>query len=257
MCQVYECRYGWVVWGEGDALLDFDFEPNRPAWSKKLAVFDLETTGLDLQTSRIVTAAVAVLNANGEPIEVHEWLVNPGIEIPEAAANVHGITTEMAKANGVEPSGAIAEIIEHLRRLGGEMALVAFNAPYDFTILQSEATRYGITPLSPVAVIDPLVLDRQMVKFRSGKGSRTLTALCRDYEVELVDAHNSTADAIAAGRLAQRQASKFPALSIEMADLHAAQVAWSDEQSLEFEKWLKQQDRPDYRAVLGWPIKIS
>jgi DNA polymerase-3 subunit epsilon len=183
--------------------------------------------------------------------------VNPGIEIPEAAANVHGITTEMAKANGVEPSGAIAEIIEHLRRLGGEMALVAFNAPYDFTILHSEATRYGIAPLSPVAVIDPLVLDRQMVKFRSGKGSRTLTALCRDYEVELVDAHNSTADAIAAGRLAQRQASKFPALSIEISDLHAAQVAWSDEQSLEFEKWLKQQDRPDYRAVLGWPIKIS
>jgi DNA polymerase-3 subunit epsilon len=84
-------------------LLDFDFEPNRPAWSKTLAVFDLETTGLDLQTSRIVTAAVAVLNANGEAVEVHEWLVNPGIEIPEAAANVHGITTEMAQANGVEP----------------------------------------------------------------------------------------------------------------------------------------------------------
>jgi hypothetical protein len=40
-----------------------------------------------------------------------------------------------------------------------------------------------------------------------------------------------------------------------MSELHASQVIWSDEQSLEFEKWLKQQDRPDYRAVLGWPIK--
>lgn len=236
-------------------MLDFDFEPNRPAWSKKLAVFDLETTGLDLQTSRIVTAAVAVLDANGEAIEIHEWLVNPGIEIPEAAANVHGITTEMAQANGVEPAPAIAEIVAILDKLGQEMPLVAFNAPYDFTILKSEAERYGISPLDPKAVVDPLVLDRQMVKFRSGKGSRNLTALCRDYEVELLDAHNSTADAIAAGRLAQRQASKFPQLNVEISELHASQVIWSDEQSLDFEKWFKQQDRPDYRAVLGWPIK--
>ncbi len=236
-------------------MLDFDFEPNRPAWSKRLAVFDLETTGLEHETARIVTAAVAVLNANGEAEEVHEWLVNPGIEIPEAAANVHGITTEFANANGVEPAGAVQEIIDVLARLGEEMPLVAFNAPYDFTILRFEALRYGHTPLSPRAVIDPLVLDRQLVKYRSGKGSRTLTALCRDYEVELLDAHNSTADAIAAGRLAQRQASKFPQLNVELSTLHASQITWSDEQSLEFEKWLKQQDRPDYRAVLGWPIK--
>ncbi len=236
-------------------MLDFDFEPNRPAWSKKLAVFDLETTGLDLQTSRIVTAAVAVLNANGEAVEVHEWLVNPGIDIPEAAANVHGITTEMARANGVEPAPAIAEIIAVLARLELEMPLVAFNAPYDFSILKSEALRYGLEPIEPKAVIDPLVLDRQMVKFRSGKGSRNLVALCKDYEVELLDAHNSTADAIAAGRLAQRQASKFPQLNISISELHASQVIWSDEQSLDFEKWFKQQDRPDYRAVLGWPIK--
>ncbi len=236
-------------------MLDFDFEPNRPAWSKKLAVFDLETTGLDLQTSRIVTAAVAVLNANGEAVEIHEWLVNPGIEIPEAAANVHGITPEMARANGVEPAPALAEIIDVLARLELEMPLVAFNAPYDFSILKSEALRYGLEPIEPKAVIDPLVLDRQMVKFRSGKGSRNLVALCKDYEVELLDAHNSTADAIAAGRLAQRQASKFPQLNISISELHASQVIWSDEQSLDFEKWFKQQDRPDYRAVLGWPIK--
>ena len=98
-------------------MLDFDFDPNRPAWSKQLAVFDLETTGLDLDTSRIVTAAVAVIDSNGEPTEVHEWLVNPGIEIPEAAANVHGITTDMARANGVQPGmfGPNARIIQPRR----------------------------------------------------------------------------------------------------------------------------------------------
>jgi len=236
-------------------LLDFDFDPNRPAWSKQLAVFDLETTGLDLDTSRIVTSTVAVIDSNGEPTEVHEWLVNPGIDIPEAAANVHGITTEIARANGVEPGPAISEMLEVLKRLNKSMPLVAFNAPYDFSILKSEAERYDFQPLSPLPVIDPLVLDRKLVKFRSGKGSRTLIALCRDYGVELSDAHNSTADAVAAGRLAQRQAAKFPALNVSAEELHASQAMWSDEQSLEFEAWLKQQDRPDYRAVLGWPIK--
>ena len=236
-------------------MLDFDFEPNRPAWSKQLAVFDLETTGLDLDTSPIVTATVAVIDQNGEPTQVHEWLVNPGIEIPEAASNVHGITTEMAIANGVEPSAAIAQMLEVLAQLNLSMPLVAFNAPYDFSILKSEAQRYGLSPLAPMPVIDPLVLDRKLVKFRSGKGSRTLVALCRDYGVELLDAHNATADAVAAGRLAQRQASKFAQLNVSAEELHASQATWSDEQSLEFEAWLKQQDRPDYRAVLGWPIK--
>jgi DNA polymerase-3 subunit epsilon len=161
----------------------------------------------------------------------------------------------MAIANGVEPSAATSEILEVLTQLNSLMPLVAFNAPYDFSILKSEAQRYGLTPLTPMPVIDPLVLDRKLVKFRSGKGSRTLIALCRDYGVALQDAHNSTADAVAAGRLAQRQASKFPQLNVSADELHASQVAWSDEQSLEFEAWLKQQDRPDYRAVLGWPIK--
>jgi hypothetical protein len=55
--------------------------------------------------------------------------------------------------------------------------------------------------------------------------------------------------------LAQRQASKFAQLNVSAEELHASQATWSDEQSLEFESWLKQQDRPDYRAVLGWPMK--
>ena len=235
-------------------MLDFDFDPSMPAWAKSLATFDLETTGLDLRESRIVTACVAVLNQNGEVEEVHEWLVNPGIEIPEAASNVHGVTTEMAVASGVEPGGAVAQILDALTRLSQRMPMVAFNAGYDFSILKSEALRYGHVPLNAMPVVDPLILDRQMVKFRKGK--RTLTALCPDYGVALDNAHNSTADAIAAGRLAQSQSVKFEALNVPAAELHASQVIWADEQALEFEKWMKTQNRPDFRAELGWPTKF-
>jgi len=63
-------------------LLDFDFEPEAPGWSKQVAAFDLETTGLDLKTARIVTACVVVLGPTGEVEELREWLVNPESKFP-------------------------------------------------------------------------------------------------------------------------------------------------------------------------------
>jgi DNA polymerase III subunit epsilon len=235
-------------------LLDFDFEPERPSWSKQLAVFDLETTGLDLKTSRIVSACIAVIDSNGEPTMTREWLVNPGIEIPEQAAAVHGISTQMAIEQGAAPDKSVLEMVELLLSLQKTMPLVAFNAPYDFSILHFEALRYNHEPLVPTNVIDPLVLDRKAVPRRFGK--RTLGVLCPDYGISLVDAHNSTADAIAAGRLAQAMASKFKIFEISSQELHDAQVLWSDQQSLEFAEYMKlKQNRPDFQAVLGWPIK--
>ena len=234
-------------------MLDFDFEPQTPEWAKKLAVFDLETTGLDVKTARIVTACVAVINQNGQTETVSEWLVNPGVEIPEAASRVHGVTTEVAMRDGAEPAGAVGEIVEHLRNLNKEMPLVAFNASYDFSILQSEAMRYAVEPLDPKPVIDPLVIDRKLEKFRPGKKNlATLTAI---YKVELADAHNSTADAIAAGQLAQRMAAKYPELDIDLLELHDLQAKWADEWQLSMQEFLKKQNRPDFRAELGWPIK--
>ena len=234
-------------------MLDFDFDPQMPSWAKRLAVFDLETTGLDVNTSRIVTACVAVINQNGETESVTEWLVNPGIEIPEAASRVHGVTTKVASEKGADPASSVREIIELLRSLNLEMPLVAFNASYDFSILRSEALRYSLEPLDPKPVIDPLVIDRKLERYRSGKKNlATLTAI---YKVELSDAHNSTADAVAAGQLAQRMAAKYPELDIDLGELHDLQARWADEWQLSMQEFLKKQNRPDFRAELGWPIK--
>lgn len=233
-------------------MLDFDFEPGAPSWAKRLAAFDLETTGLDLETSRVVTACIAVLDQNGETTELFEWLVDPGIEIPQAASAVHGISTEQARSEGQQAQTAIPEIVRKLAELNREMPLVAFNAAYDFSILHFEAKRYGLEPFAPKPVIDPLVLDRKLVK-RFGK--RTLSILCPDYGVKLENAHNSTADAVAAGRLAQRQAVKLPELAISAAELHELQVVWADEWALSFEKYMKEKVRPDFQADLGWPVR--
>jgi len=236
-------------------LLDFDFEPELPNWAKTLAVFDLETTGLDVATARIVTATVATLDQNGQVVELNEWLVNPGIEIPEAASNVHGVTTEVAQRDGMEPAAAVAQIVEALARHNQNMPLVAFNAPYDFSILKAEAIRYGVNALEPKPVIDPLVLDRKVDKFRKGK--RNLGVMSEHYGIKLDDAHNATADAVAAGRIAQQIARKFSELAIDVIELHDRQTRWSDEQAESFAEYLRKQNRPDYRAELGWPIKLS
>ena len=236
-------------------MLDFDFETELPAWAKFLTVFDLETTGLDVKTSRIVTATVATLNPAGEVTELREWLVNPGIEIPEAASNVHGVTTEVAQRDGLNPRTAVAEIIELLSQKNKEMPLVAFNAPYDFSILKWEAERYSISALDPNPVIDPLVIDKQVDRYRKGK--RNLGVMSEHYGIRLEDAHNSTADAVAAGKIAQHLARKFSELAIPAADLHQQQKVWSDQQSESFAEYLRKQNRPDYRAELGWPIKLT
>lgn len=235
-------------------MLDFDFEPELPLWAKRLAVFDLETTGLDVTTARIVTATVATLDQNGVVEELAEWLVNPGVDIPEAASNVHGVTTERAVAEGSDPATAVAEIIELLRLHNLQMPLVAFNAPYDFSILKAEAQRYGLSALNPKPVVDPLVLDRKADRFRKGK--RNLGVMSEHYGIKLEDAHNATADAVAAGRIAQQLARKYPELGIGAAELHELQATWSDQQAESFAEYLRKQNRPDYRAELGWPIKL-
>lgn len=236
-------------------MLDFDFEPDLPEWAKNLVAFDLETTGLELETSRIVTSSIVQLNASGEVESTWEWLINPGIEIPLEASNVHGVTTEMAIENGVAPQVAIPEIVAVLSKFFSDgIAVVAFNAPYDFTILHHEAGRNGVPALNAKSVLDPLVLDKHFVPRRSGK--RTLGALSPHYEINLENAHTSAADALAAGRIAQQIARIFrKEISNDVFELHEQQIAWSDAQDENFEQFM-QQHRPGFRARRGWPLKL-
>ena len=228
-----------------------------PSWLETIAVFDTETTGLDLREARIVTAAVGLLHSDGSiSPESKEWLADPGIPIPEQASNVHGITDEFARANGRPAAEVVAEVLSTLREhLANGVPVIAYNAPYDFTILHYEAVRHGLEPLvHPFPILDPLVLDKKFDKYRKGK--RQLFMTCEVYGVALDDAHTATADAVAAGRVLQAIAGKFPAEFEAGANaLHQAQILWSDEQSLDFERFMRGAGKPDFTAQLGWPLK--
>jgi DNA polymerase-3 subunit epsilon len=224
------------------------------SWFHNLGVFDLETTGIDVATSRIVSAHVGVIDSAGNVVEERAWLADPGVEIPPQASAVHGITTERARAEGRPAAEVVAEIVAALEDLVARgLAITIYNAPYDLSLLHHEAVRHGVTPLhEPVPIIDPLVLDRAVDKYRKGK--RTLEAAALFYGVDLTDAHDAAADAVAAGRVAQALAGRYgDQLAVSGADLHALQVGWCAEQSASFQDYMRRTKDPTFTSSGAWP----
>lgn len=251
---------------------------------------DLETTSADPEVARIVTGCVVRVGAaegRQRPVDAWTVVVDPGVEIPEEAAAVHGYTTERARAEGMPAPAALEAIMgEVAKAVSARTPIVVMHASYDFTVLERELHRHGMTELADMLgealVIDPRVIDRWVDKYRAGK--RTLADLCAHYGASLDGAHDATFDAIAACRVAwrllrcggpvrrvrnQREAEELDALRREwrlaMTDpvtLHEAQQRWADADRLEFVAWLRSQppredglDPDIVFAQQGWPIR--
>lgn len=224
----------------------------------RLAGFDTESTGVDVEQDRIVTACIVEVGGSTPPLPSN-WLLNPGVEIPEQATAVHGISTDRAQAEGQDAAEGIAQIVAALTQvvLAGT-PLVIMNAPYDLTLLDREARRYGIKTLTDTVgadlrVIDPRVLDKRVDPYRRGK--RTLTDLCAHYQVALDGAHSADADAVAACRVAWRIASQFKEIGNAFLDeLHDLQGTWAAAQAASFQAYLRQKD-PSAVIDGSWPLR--
>lgn len=225
----------------------------------RLAAFDIETTGVDPTSDRIVTAAVT-LAGGGLPLASHAWLVDPGVEIPAGATAVHGVSTAHARAEGRNSVDALEEITmllaDQLRR---GIPVIAFNARFDLTCLDREAARHGVRPLvervgglDRMLVVDPYVLDKQHDRYRRGR--RTLGAVCAHYRVPLDEAHAANADALAAARVAWRLAQRYAEIGgCDLPTLHAQQVLWAAEQASSLEEHFRGGGR-DEVVERDWPL---
>lgn len=237
-------------------------------------VFDTETTGVDVWNDRIVTAFIATIDTDGEVIQQKEYLVNPGIKIPQGAIDVHGVTNEVA-ATGMEPAVAVGDILSILqlecRRNG--LPLVGANLAFDMTLMLAEARRHlpdtsqaAEDVLRSVNVLDSLVLDKAMDKYR--RGNRKLTTTAAHYGVPITEeeAHSASFDALAAGRIVLAIMAKFPMLStltnppnISAELLHARQIDWRAEQQAGLQAYFRStkagtaQD-PAIEIDGSWPI---
>lgn len=225
-----------------------------PVWG-----FDLETTGTDPHTARIVTASLCEFRDGVETSRL-EWLADPGVEIPRAAAEVHGITTEHARTHGRPLADVVGEVLEWFARIRDSGGLiVGHNIVYDLTILEVESQRLG-TPTHAAQVcppvIDTFVIDKHVDPYR--RGSRVLTALAEHWSVALDNAHDATADAVAAVEIALRIAAAHPETigSLAAGELHEAQVGWKREQSASFEAYLRRKRGDDSITVSReWPFE--
>ncbi|MDX2375291.1 exonuclease domain-containing protein [Microbacterium sp. LRZ72] len=230
----------------------------RPAWCTRLGVFDLETTGVDVAHDRIVTAHVGVLDGDGAIVRQWSWLADPQIDIPDGATAVHGISTAHARAHGRPASLVVGEVLDRLREVFAEqIPVVAYNAPYDFSLLKHEAMRHGLAPImTPSPVIDPLVVDKRLDRFRRGK--RTLDAVAAHYDVLLEAAHTASADAIAAGRVAQALGGRFAdVLPSTCEELHTHQIGWARAQAESLTEYFVRIGRIDAADPIDgtWPIR--
>ncbi|MEV7781707.1 3'-5' exonuclease [Kitasatospora sp. NPDC088351] len=226
-----------------------------------LASFDTETTGVDVETDRIVSAALIVQLAPGTPARTSTWLADPGVPIPDGARAVHGITDERVRAFGRPPHVVVAEIAHALaEQARAGRPLVVMNAPYDLTLLDRELRRHrgrsladGLGP-DGLLVLDPRVLDKHMDRYR--KGRRTLTDLCAHYGVELTGAHDAAADATAALKLVRTIGARYPVGlgGLSPAELHLRQAVWHAAQARGLQSWFDRSGTPE-RVDPSWPLR--
>jgi DNA polymerase III epsilon subunit-like protein len=249
------------------------------AWYEgRLCGFDLETTAPEPEEARIVTSAIA-LCGGGLETETMTLLADPGVEIPAGATEVHGVTTEHAREHGKPAVFVVGATLEALRAYTAQWPLVIFNAPFDLTVLDREARRHGLEPLdlAGVRVIDPLVCDKHLHRYR--KGSRKLDAQAEHYGAKLDGAHTAAYDAVCACRVAWcigkrgrvirrvrdgREAIEFNQLCQEWEAvrhdaerLHIAQQVWARAEMRRFAEYKAGQGEHDVAADVrsrDWPI---
>lgn len=224
-----------------------------------LCALDTETSGPHPNSCRLVTACVAWIDGSGATApRVREWLADPGVEIPDDVAKIHGITTEKARADGRDQAEVVAEVAAQLTGAARDgIPVVAYNAYFDLTLLDRETRRHGQEPFGPamdeagLLVIDPLVLDKAKDRYR--KGSRKLTAVAAHYGVRQDTAHSATGDAATAARVAWMIARKYPDIAeMPLADLMTWQAGKRREQARSLAEHFRKTGQPD-QVDEAWP----
>ena len=214
-----------------------------------LASLDFETTGVDPASDRVLS--YALLGDRGDDVY---GLIDAGVEIPAASAAVHGLTAqELAGAPApVEAIARIAAWVADLveRRIG----LVVFNAAYDLTMLRAEIDRWGLEQpdWARLLVVDPYVVDWGIQ--RGELGPRRLSDVAEYYGIVLDNAHDATADALAARDIAHEMGARHPEIAAgTLEQLMIRQRAWFAERAEDWNAYARRADRR-LDDPCGWPL---
>jgi len=171
-----------------------------------LAVIDLETTGIDFSTDKIVEIAIVKLMPDGS-IQKKRKLLNPQKPIPVAASNIHGITDEMIK-----DAPTFKQAANEIKQFLNNCDLGGYNSNrFDIPMLIEEFLRIGLEfSMQGRKLIDVQKIFHQMEQ-------RTLSAAYKFYcDKMLENAHSAEADASATLEVLQAQIERYPQLGLTL-----------------------------------------
>ena len=167
---------------------------------RPIAFIDLETTGVNISTDKIIEIAIVKILPDGSKVTKRK-LLNPQMPIPESSTAVHGITDEMVK-----DAPTFKQIANEIRQFLDNCDLGGYNSNrFDIPMLIEEFMRTGL---------DFSTEGRKMVdvqKIFHLMEQRTLTAAYRFYcDKCLVEAHSAEADAHATWEILLAQVERYP-----------------------------------------------
>lgn len=167
--------------------------------NKPICFFDLETTGVNVASDRIVEISILKVFPNGNK-ESYTWRVNPEMPIPKQVSEIHGITDEMV-AN--EPP--FRELAPRIFQLIKESDLGGFNSNrFDIPLLAEEMLRADIDfDMKKAQSVDVQTIFHKMEK-------RTLEAAYKFYcDKTLENAHSAEADTLATYEVLKAQLARY------------------------------------------------
>ena len=167
-----------------------------------LVFFDLETTGININTDRIVEICYLKVFPNGNE-EAKTMRINPGMHIPEESSAIHGIHDE-----DVANCPTFKEVARDIAKDIEGCDLAGFNSNrFDIPVLAEEFLRAEVDiDMSKRKFIDVQVIFHKMEQ-------RTLSAAYKFYcEKSLEDAHTAEADTRATYEVLKAQLDRYPEL---------------------------------------------
>jgi len=205
---------------KSDSQGSFQFDQEEPleetrllghlALSRPLVFFDLETTGLDPQSDRIIQFAFLWVNLDRSQEEWME-LVNPGIPIPPEAVRVHGITNDM-----VRDKPGFAAFAPKIKELVAGCDLAGFNVVrFDWPFLAAEMERHQ----QPLDLKQHRLVDAQVIFHK--QEPRDLSAAYRFYcRANHLEAHDALGDVRATLAILDAQLARYVDLPRDVKELH-------------------------------------
>ena len=204
---------------------------------RDLVVFDLETTGTNIQNDRIVQYAGVRIHADHRPRRRLAGLIDPQMEIPAGATKVHGIDDGMVRG-----APTFAQMAERIGSFMQDADLGGYNLiTYDIPLLIEEFRRVGSTfDTEGCRIIDGL---RIFQRYERRDLSSALRFYCNE---EHVDAHGALGDVRATIKVLQAQLQFYEShgtqpLPADMEGLHEiclgkrvtldGKIVWGDDEA--------------------------